>query len=91
MFRLEVKERAKVASKATEIKAMDSEHIDESTVNADFATLQSYIAGRRRVNASSDPLRFDHARADINIANWMSYLPADCVQAMVRLGWHKSA
>jgi hypothetical protein len=90
MFRLEVKERAKVVSKATEIKAMDSEDIDESIVNKDFATLQSYIAGRRRVSASSDPFRFEHARSEINIANWMTFLPPDCVQAMVRLGWHKS-
>jgi hypothetical protein len=70
---------------------MDNGPIDETKVNADFATLQNYVAGRRRVNASTDPFRFEHARGDMNIANWMSYLPADCVQAMVRLGWHKSA
>jgi hypothetical protein len=36
---------------------MDNNPIDESKVNQDFATLQSYVAGRRMI-ASSDPRRF---------------------------------
>jgi hypothetical protein len=30
------------------------------------------------------------ARAAQNIAEWVSYLPADCVRAMIRDGWHWS-
>ena len=30
------------------------------------------------------------ARAAQSIADWMSYLPEDCVKAMVRDGWHWS-
>jgi len=29
-------------------------------------------------------------RAAVNIAEWMAYLPEDCVKAMVRDGWHWS-
>jgi hypothetical protein len=28
------------------------------------------------------------ARAAANIAEWQSYLPEDCVKAMIRDGWH---
>lgn len=34
------------------------------------------------------PEHFDAARADINIALWKSYLPEDCVTAMIKNGWH---
>jgi hypothetical protein len=30
------------------------------------------------------------ARAAATIAEWMTYLPEDCVKAMVRDGWHWS-
>jgi len=30
------------------------------------------------------------ARSANNIANWSSYLPADCVDAMVSLGWDRT-
>lgn len=30
------------------------------------------------------------ARAAANIAEWSSYLPPDCVAAMIRDGWHHS-
>jgi hypothetical protein len=28
------------------------------------------------------------ARAAANIAEWSTYLPKDCVEAMIRDGWH---
>jgi hypothetical protein len=28
------------------------------------------------------------ARATANIAEWSTYLPKDCVEAMIRDGWH---
>jgi len=31
---------------------------------------------------------FDSARAAENIAEWRKYLPEDCVNSMVRAGWH---
>jgi hypothetical protein len=30
------------------------------------------------------------ARAAANIADWLTYLPTNCVQAMVKDGWHWS-
>jgi hypothetical protein len=35
--------------------------------------------------APADPLA---ARAAANIALWSTYLPTDCVAAMIRDGWH---
>jgi hypothetical protein len=35
--------------------------------------------------APADPLT---ARAAANIAEWSTYLPTDCVAAMIRDGWH---
>lgn len=32
----------------------------------------------------------DGARAAENIAEWRKYLPQDCVDAMVKDGWHRS-
>ncbi len=32
----------------------------------------------------------DPARSEQNIADWSSYLPADCVNTMVSMGWHVS-
>jgi hypothetical protein len=31
------------------------------------------------------------ARAAANISDWLTYLPRDCVRAMVKEGWHWSA
>jgi hypothetical protein len=32
----------------------------------------------------------DLARAAENIRLWRSYLPEDCVETMIRMGWHLS-
>lgn len=37
-------------------------------------------------NAHIEPV--DSARAAENIAEWRKYLPEDCVDAMVKAGWH---
>jgi hypothetical protein len=37
-------------------------------------------------NAHIKPI--DSARAAENIAAWRKYLPEDCVNAMVKAGWH---
>jgi hypothetical protein len=29
----------------------------------------------------------DIARSEENILQWMQYLPADCIQSMIRMGW----
>lgn len=68
---------------------MDENPIRKSDVSADFATHRSYVVGPSRVSALSDPLRIENARAAINIANWMTYLPSECVKAMVKCGWHR--
>lgn len=32
----------------------------------------------------------DAARSEKNIAEWLSYLPADCVKTMISMGWDVS-
>lgn len=34
--------------------------------------------------ASSD---FNVARSEENVLQWMSYLPQDCIESMIRMGW----
>ena len=41
---------------------------------------------RRHAQRSYQPLDVD--RADANIELWMTYLPEDCVTAMIKDGWH---
>ena len=31
-----------------------------------------------------------HSRSEFNIRLWQSYLPKDCVETMVRMGWDRS-
>jgi hypothetical protein len=35
----------------------------------------------------NDPVDTATARAAANIAEWRSYLPEDCISAMIRDGW----
>ena len=47
----------------------------------------SLDGGARRAAARSyQPVDVD--RADANIELWMTYLPEDCVAAMIKDGWH---
>jgi len=46
---------------------------------------------RERLQATHVTLMGDAAlapRAAANIAEWLAYLPEDCVKAMIRDGWH---
>jgi len=55
-------------------------------------------AARKLVEESSDPgtpadgqiSEADAARAAENIRVWRSYLPEDCVDTMIKMGWHLS-
>jgi hypothetical protein len=38
----------------------------------------------------SDGRDFDTARSEKNILAWMTYLPPDCVQTMIKMGWDAS-
>jgi hypothetical protein len=29
-------------------------------------------------------------RAEANVKTWRTYLPADCVDTMIRMGWHRT-
>ncbi|HME40370.1 MAG TPA: hypothetical protein VKG63_15545 [Steroidobacteraceae bacterium] len=40
------------------------------------------------VKAASDAA--DRARSEENILKWKSYLPADCVESMIAMGWDVS-
>jgi len=30
------------------------------------------------------------ARSERNVREWLTYLPAECVETMIRMGWHTS-
>jgi hypothetical protein len=36
------------------------------------------------------PTDVDQSRSEANIREWRAYLPADCVQTMIGLGWDLS-
>ncbi len=44
------------------------------------------IAGR--IGARADAA--DSARSERNILQWASYLPRNCVETMIRMGWDKT-
>jgi hypothetical protein len=54
--------------------------------------LRSMFLRERLLESDTDADESDlvgtRARAAANIKEWQSYLPADCVSAMLRLGWH---
>jgi hypothetical protein len=37
--------------------------------------------------SESDACDFDVAYSEQNILKWMAYLPPDCIQCMIRMGW----
>ena len=59
-------------------------------------TLESHVAMEQtKSNSHAGPTRtidvtkvIDSARAAENIAEWRKYLPEDCVNSMVKAGWH---
>jgi hypothetical protein len=57
----------------------------ESHVAIEQTKGDSYASPTRTI----DPTRaIDSARAAENIAEWRKYLPEDCVNSMVKAGWH---
>ena len=52
------------------------------------ANSQLSLDGGARRGAERSYRRLDVARADANIELWMTYLPEDCVTAMIKDGWH---
>lgn len=55
-----------------------------------LALLQRLGVGADVVEGSIHRSDAATARAAANIAEWMTYLPEDCVKAMVNDGWHWS-
>ena len=57
----------------------------ESHVVIEQTKGDSYASPTRTI----DPTKvIDSARAAENIAEWRKYLPEDCVNSMVKAGWH---
>ena len=57
----------------------------ESQVGIEQTKGDSYASTIRTI----DPHKvIDSARAAENIAEWRKYLPEDCVNSMVKAGWH---
>ncbi len=48
-----------------------------------FVTSPAAVAAPQKVSPADD-------RSEKNIATWSSYLPADCVDLMVSLGWDRT-
>lgn len=46
-------------------------------------------ASRRpdRLESSHVNIDFDVAHSEKNILDWMEYLPQDCIETMIRMGW----
>jgi hypothetical protein len=58
---------------------MESETIHQAEAAGNFQDSQS--------GAQEDTSRAAVARSERNVTEWMSYLPQDCVESMIRLGW----
>ncbi len=61
-------------------------------MNMERENLVGLIPGAKKNNGNSPamhpPLRAADAKRSVeNILCWNSYLPVDCVRAMVRMGW----
>ena len=50
------------------------------------------LSHRKSMTATSlmDFVDFDVVRSEANILRWMEYLPQDCIDTMIRLGWDVS-
>jgi len=51
----------------------------------------SHVGTSRAWGGSAQPIRTAAETSVSNIAEWSSYLPADCVAMMVQLGWDRQA
>ena len=63
--------------------------METNTLAQHFAELleePAEAAAPVEVRASED----DTARSEENILRWMSYLPEDCIRAMIDMGWDVS-
>jgi hypothetical protein len=57
----------------------------------DFAESQQELSDAFRAPAAPVAMQAgDAARSEKNIAEWSSYLPADCVKTMISMGWDVS-
>jgi hypothetical protein len=43
-----------------------------------------------RCPSNSDAQQAEVARSEENVREWMAYLPQDCVEAMIQMGWDLS-
>jgi len=57
----------------------------ESQVAIEQTKGDSYASPTRMIGPTKV---IDSARAAENIAEWRKYLPEDCVNSMVKAGWH---
>lgn len=48
------------------------------------------VAGHKRAVIPEAKAEAEAAHWAKNILLWSSYLPYDCVESMVRMGWHRS-
>jgi hypothetical protein len=55
-----------------------------------FAVPHLYLSGNAS-EVAKRALRVDSARSTANIRLWSSYLPEDCVNAMITMGWDRTA
>jgi hypothetical protein len=52
------------------------------------STTENVFMDRPMFGGSFDrPVHDDNARSEANILCWMEYLPQDCIETMIRMGW----
>lgn len=58
---------------------MESETVHQAASASNFQESQS--------GAENDNSAAAVTRSERNVSEWMSYLPQDCVESMIRMGW----
>jgi hypothetical protein len=64
--------------------------IDTDSPQNAFAAIYSSASRIPTLPTAAPPADAETARWAKNIFLWSSYLPHDCVQSMIRMGWHHS-
>jgi hypothetical protein len=60
-------------------------------MNIDASIFTPYLSSNSDAPAEITERAADIERAERNVRLWRSYLPPECVNAMIRMGWDKTA
>jgi hypothetical protein len=67
-------------------------HASECLVKSESSSVESRsTAPQKALDNPSIPIKNnDDERAAANVAEWRKYLPEDCVESMIKDGWHRT-